>query len=180
MEIWPSNFIYTKHSFSSELHPELLHALLATDKYEVCPLIEEGSVHPSLFIKILPETHLLAGQRGLFTSEKIVKDALLGEYVGDTRLLDVAFTPPSNISDYCWVVKMDQFYLIIEPLLYANELAFVNDYRNIKEAPNVDGKLINHRGRPHFCYVAIRDIEVGEEVLVDYGLGYWKARSSRD
>lgn len=177
METWPSTFIYTKHSFSSELHPELLRAFLSTDKVDICPLIEEGRVQPSLFIKVLPKTHPLAGQRGLFTTEKIAKDTLLGEYVGDNRLLDVAFAPPSNISDYCWVIKMNQFYLIIEPQLYANELAFVNDYRNIKEAPNVDGRLIAHRGRLHFCYVAIRDIVPGEEMLVDYGVDYWKARS---
>lgn len=183
--MWPKRFVYMNRSFSSELHPELLSAYLATDKKGVSPLIDSAAVHPLLELRKLNPPHPLAKiktsygdpQYGIFSTGHIPKGAELGEYVGDIRLTSASFAPPTQVSDYCWVVKLQDYFLVTESCHYANELAFVNDYRGIQKAPNVDGKMLPHRGRLYFVYTTLREILPGEELLIDYGAGYWKCRT---
>ena len=56
-----------------------------------------------------------------------------------------------------------------------NEMRFINDYRGVADAPNVKFYLYRSRVRGYLAtvIVALHDIEAGQELLVDYGDGYW-------
>ena len=56
----------------------------------------------------------------------------------------------------------------------ANEMSFVNDYRGVALRPNVHMQPIVHKGRCHFGYVTVKDIQKDEELLTDYGEMFWE------
>jgi len=54
----------------------------------------------------------------------------------------------------------------------------VNDYRGVAPRPNAefDLSLRKDSGAVHMSIWALRDIGRGEEILVSYGKGFWRAR----
>ncbi len=195
---WLKDFIYSKEIISQEIGLTFLRSLLSTgspeDLDKISPFIETRTVHPALKIeKITKNINCSEGkphplisaktlrghkQRGIFAESFIPKGTELGEYVGEVFLRNIEADISdilSFCSEYTWQVKVKDFMLITDPKKWANELAFINDYRGIKESPNVASGLIIHRGAFHFGYITIADIEAKEELLVDYGERYWKA-----
>src|SRR3990167_3755576 len=175
---WPKSFTYAPTSIIRDIHPNFLFHYLWVNNDSISLLIETQSVHPHLQIKELKPPHPLAGketfkghvQHGLFALEKIQKNTELGEYVGEMCLVRPDDTSVEN-GVYLWtiIVRVNEPALRIYSGKIANELTFVNDYRGIQKKPNVSGKGIAHRGRCYFGYETIRDIELGEELLIDYG-----------
>eukprot|EP01043_Picozoa_sp_COSAG02_P060547 COSAG02_NODE_7934_length_2780_cov_1.333085_1_plen_148_part_10 len=77
----------------------------------------------------------------------------------------------------------------------ANELSMLNDYRLDATAGEEAARRQKHRkqhlanvsvievvdkafGRPHILFALTRDVEKGEELLIDYGDGFWSAYAS--
>jgi hypothetical protein len=175
---WPEEFIYILESFSADLHPMILKNLLfaaGVDQELVVPLIDEKKVHPHLVIKKLAARHPLSGQRGVFATEGICAGTDLGEYVGQIRLIDAAWPLDPTECDYSWTLRMDRFFFIIDAQKWANELAFVNDYRGVASKPNIAPKWVVHRSSYHLVFHTISPIAQNEEILIDYGADYWKA-----
>lgn len=182
---WPSHFIYTRSAFSSELHPALLSHFLSTGNQKdlVCihPLLEEERVHSALVIKELPDQHPLGSlrdawecrQRGLFATASLSAGVDLGEYAGEMRLLDAAWGLERKEQHYALVMPLGNYRFIIDAKKWANELAFVNDYRGIAQAANVVGATAVHRGCYRPIFRTLSPIAPGEELLLDYGSGYW-------
>ena len=56
-----------------------------------------------------------------------------------------------------------------------NELRFINSYLNVDFGPNVTMRTVYINTYPHICIVCMRDIEIGDEFLLDYGEAYNKA-----
>ncbi len=50
-----------------------------------------------------------------------------------------------------------------------NEMRFINSYINVSFAANVTLRTAYIGGTPHLLVVCLRDIEPGEELLLDYG-----------
>lgn len=56
-----------------------------------------------------------------------------------------------------------------------NELRFINSYIGIAFSPNVTMRTAYVNTYPHIVIVCLRDIEEGEEFLLDYGKAYTDA-----
>ena len=55
-----------------------------------------------------------------------------------------------------------------------NEMRFINSYLNIAFSPNVTMRTTYINTYPHLMIVCTRDIDIGEEILLDYGEAYNK------
>lgn len=183
---WPQEFTYISGSFSSELHVFLIDSLFASKppkgEPNECDLIANKSVHPSIEVRILEETHPLSKsfnpnmsheQRGVFASASIGKKEVLGEYAGEIFTVG-SWSKKKRPSAYAWVFSINKRMFFIDGSQYANELAFVNDYRNISKGPNVEEVVFWHKNRAYFGYQTIRKIEKDEELLIDYKENYWE------
>lgn len=102
--------------------------------------------------------------RGVYAKAPIEPGETIGEYVGELRYVDTC----EEVTEYTWQIGIGEKVLVMDASQIANELAFVNSYKNLKERPNVVMKPIIHRGVLHFGYVATEKIAPDEEILVDY------------
>ena len=117
-----------------------------------------------LIQKINNENHILNGEYGLFASEKINKFDVLGEYTG---LIS------KNEGKYVASFKgfnIEMFGVDAEKA--GNELRFINDYHNIELKPNTILKNTIIDRRPKILVVATEDIDINQELLMDYGDEY--------
>lgn len=117
-------------------------------------------------VRDLPSSHLLSGQKGVFATQKINKYDIIGEYTGIIKKND-------NIDSFN---NLYIFNLVddisIDPEEHGNEIKYVNSYLNIADKPNVSPKLCYIGGYPRILYICIKDIDIGEELLVNYGDDY--------
>jgi hypothetical protein len=180
---WPHEFIYTPHPFSEDLHPAIFYSLFSTGNEQDIeirhPLIESGTVHPNLEIRqIRDPTHLLGliepSQRGLFARTSIAAGTDLGTYSGEMKLLNADFPMERGKYNYALVMKLQGYTFVIDAKKWANEMAFMNDYRKIAEKPNVQVRTAIHRGCFYSMYQTLCEISEGEELVWDYGDNYWK------
>lgn len=191
---WPGTFQYSCSVKPVSFHDVFLDAVLGTgyeeDMNKIIPCVEEKFVLPSLIIEVIDgpfcamrnKPHLLMNtiesvghvSRGVFAKAPIKKGTVLGEYAGHLYYFNQLSAIDENLlTAYSWLINLGaDTALLIDGSQKANELAFVNDYRNIEEAPNCEMIPLIHRGRLHFCYSAITDIQTGEELLVDYKKGF--------
>lgn len=192
---WPEGFEYTRESLTPEMHPGLFRSLLSAEKtndlHRISQVIEEKRVHPDLEIKIiskntlLDKSHPLADlksqkghiHRGVFATKDIPQGVELGEYVGEAYLMsmrefiEVGETKHS-LSEYAWRIVGKDYLFFVDGKKFANELAFVNDYKGLQSRPNVIAHWIGHRGACYFGYSTRYDIRAGEELLADYTHDY--------
>jgi hypothetical protein len=185
---WPKGFIYASTSISLDIHPSILQHLFTSpnpeDREKISPCIEQLSVHPAIQIKQLSSPHPLAGkdvfeghpQHGVFALDLICKGEEIGEYVGEIQMGHTSDSGHGGV--YCWRILVNELILNIYSRRIANELSFINDFRGLAEAPNVQTRLIAHRGLYYFGYEAICDILPSEELLIDYGSSWGKKISS--
>ena len=187
---WPAHFEYSPISISVDISANLLRHLLSSDdlasQTKIVSCIEKQRVHPHLRIQKItknlryrgPMPHPLSdleifpghGQHGVFAKCKIPKGAELGEYVGMISFGCKNFEPFQSFKGvHCWRVEFGVVVLNICSEHIANELAFINDYRGLGDAPNVRSAWILHRGGYYFGYETTRVIEPMEELLADYG-----------
>jgi hypothetical protein len=184
---WPEKFIYAQTSVLSELQPFLLELALTSehpdDAHKIVPIIEQQEVHPHMLLQTITDpSHPLFNlktkhghlQCGVFATEKIPSGTVLGEYVGKIYLVHAEesleeVSAQNPFSDYTWTGRRGTAIVIIDAQRIANELAFINDYRGLKNTPNVAAQWIAHRGRDYLVYITMRDVETGEELLISYG-----------
>ena len=118
--------------------------------------------------------------KGIFTTVNLPKNTKLGWYVGQVvhpksgdpadKLLVLRVEPPWWSSVYPDTPFGD--YQIVNGDQGGNFLATINDYRNIAASPNVtcasDG-----------LYLLTRDVLANEELLTNYGEGWWREFNKR-
>lgn len=183
---WPAHFRYCPSSICFDLSENLLRSILsagAEDAHtKISPRIETRTVDPRLQIRKITKTLRYAGpkphplslskklERGVFAKEKIPEGTELGEYVGEISFGKETLDPPSHFKGFhCWKATFKNFSVHIFSGNIANELAFINDYRGLKDGPNVRPHWILHRDVYYFGYITTRDIEPMEELVTDYG-----------
>ena len=126
--------------------------------------------------KIIDSSHPACGQHGLFANRKIAANTHIIDYVGFVEIE----ANESKTSDYI-IHFVDALSCDAEHI--GNEARFINDYRNINDqGPNV--KFLNYKsdkGRHATLRLGVfscsKPIKKGQELLVSYGKGFWKARS---
>lgn len=123
-------------------------------------------------VRDVPEGHFLhgTGQQALFATTKFWQFDVLGEYVGKIVGDDVNGHYVAALED-----KTHTESLGIDAEHMGNEIRFINSYLNIAFYPNVTMRTSYISTLPHIVLVCTRDIEAGEEFLLDYGDAYNKA-----
>jgi hypothetical protein len=157
-------------------------------------------VDPDLRVVTIPEGYpvpQLVGQKGVMTTKRKSKYAVLAEYHGkwmtseeaekvfdSTCLFDVEVLPVGVKASSKAEITPDVFVIdggnghgngVAE---YFNDFrvntANFNDSRNDATWINADATVISYEGEPFVFFVAGRDIEEGEFILIDYGQQYWE------
>jgi len=118
-------------------------------------------------VRVLPKGHLLAGQKGVFATKDFLQYDIIGEYTGIVKKYDDSDS--NNL--YLFALKDD---LVIDANDYGNELRFVNSNMNISPDQNVSPRFCYIDGYPRIFFICIKDIKIGEEILIDYGVEYNK------
>lgn len=122
--------------------------------------------------KILIKPSLIPGAGdGAFAYKFIPKDTILGDYIGDECSED-------SDGDYVlYVAGYNAYGEEIERCINAENKATSNWTRYINSIKQGDGRTKNAkfivRGRDTVSVKTIKDIQAGEEILVDYGNEYW-------
>jgi hypothetical protein len=116
-------------------------------------------------VRDLPKEHFLHGEQGLFAIAKFSKCDVVGEYTG--KIVD------SNVFGHYVAALEDKGTdesLGIDAQTCGNEMRFINSFLNIAFEPNVTLRTVYMGGMPHLLVICLRDIEIGEEFLLDYGI----------
>lgn len=106
--------------------------------------------------------HPVHGQRGLFATRKWHKFDVIGEYTGEV------------ICDYIHSEYVISFMNISSSICLdaknmGNECRFINHYKGINEKPNCKYSMTYINCKPIILVVVIENIEIGDEILIDYG-----------
>lgn len=128
---------------------------------------------PCKRVRIRPiddKSHPAHGQRGLFARAALKPGSHVIDYVGVIR----DSSSESKTSDYILAFTED---LSIDAEERGNEARFINDFRGTGGQQNVRFDLYeSHGGKRLGVFVMSKPIRKGEELLVTYGRGFWKAR----
>jgi SET domain-containing protein len=118
-------------------------------------------------------THPAVGQYGLFAARKIPPKTHIIDYVGELHCDD-------RDSDYDLSLyrSQDGVNVGIDASTMGNEARFINDYRGVRDKPNAafaDGRTASGELRMS-VWSGGQAIKKGDEILVSYGKGWWRAR----
>lgn len=100
---------------------------------------------------------------GLYADSAIAGSSLIGEYVG--------IVMPSNTmekGDYSLIYPSNESY-VINASDVGNAIRLVNHSNN----PNAEFKQFDHEGMIHILCVTLRDVDIDEQITVNYGTAYW-------
>jgi len=197
---WPVDIEYiTAPVYTTAVSPELQRKFnTPTQSTASWPKISSTSFAvPHTNVVIQPITtlvHPARGQYGLFAAQSLAPNTFILPYLGKVHSNDLTDTDEASNYD----LSLDrQLGLSIDATSTGNEARFMNDYRGIAEGPNAEfrdfwvqipaedggraiwerrmgvfvlpaGKTVNRKRR--------RGIARGEEVVVNYGRGFWKER----
>jgi hypothetical protein len=133
------------------------------------PMIRTKTLN-CLEVRPLPLDHPSTGN-GLFATELIPPNRFIINYEGNVQ--HDKYVPNSN--DYCIHLHG---CLVVEAAQCGNIARFINDYYNVKTRPNVAfDTYMNETGELQVGVWSLNvPIQPEEELLVTYGLSFWKSR----
>ena len=134
-------------------------------------LLKEGCRRHSIHgaeVRTLPPNHPLHGEEGLFATKAFEVCDIIGEYTG--RVVG----PEVLCGHYLATLedKEGEDSLGLDAQHCGNEMRFINSYLNVQFYPNVTMRTAYINSYPHILIVASRPIDVGDEILLDYGKAY--------
>jgi hypothetical protein len=155
----------------AETNVKYLHAnrwnSIPKTKIEACRRHKPKGVE----VRKLPKNHFLYGEYGLFATERFNRFDIIGEYTGKIVGDEVQGGHyVAALED-----KGNDDSLGCDAEFHGNEMRFINSYLNVAFRPNVSMRTAYVNTYPHIIIVCIEDIEVGDEILLDYGEAYNKA-----
>ncbi len=120
-------------------------------------------------IRKINDVHsIIFDQYGLFAIDEFKQYDVLGQYTGELKNPNIGGKYVAESIKCC--IDADKI---------GNEFRFINDYRNITYEPNVILKRVYIDKKPRVLIVVKKDIEVNEQILTDYGEGYWECINSQ-
>lgn len=151
---------------------------------------------PCQLVKISPistASHPACGQSGLFATKDLRPGTFILQYLGEVHAsltqtqLPNSTSPIDPHADSDYDLSLDRELGIgVDADTRGNEARFINDYRGIANKPNAEFKEIwderrQERGMGVFVLREGKSgkgngIRKGEEILVNYGRGFWGAR----
>jgi len=197
---WPSDIEYiTSPTYTPAVSLELQRKFnTPTQSTASWPKISSTSFavpHENVIIQPITNlTHPARGQHGLFATQPLAPNTFILPYLGKVHTNDPTDTDETSNYDLSLDREMG---LSVDATCIGNEARFMNDYRGIAEDPNAEfrdcwvqipatdggratwerrmgvfvlaaGKTVNRKRR--------RGVARGEEVVVNYGRGFWKER----
>ncbi|EME42690.1 hypothetical protein DOTSEDRAFT_73492 [Dothistroma septosporum NZE10] len=197
-ENWPTDIIYlsdlTYTDAARELQPRLSRSPNDTGSWtKISPALTQSPCSRVKIVTITDPMHPACGQRGLFAAEHLIPDAFILPYVGQVHCNSLSDTDPH--SDYD--LSLDrEIGLSVDSARAGNEARCANDYRGIAERANAewrdcyvqvpstkraDGKRWERRVGIFVLSAGkagkrTAGIKAGEEILVNYGKGFWEGR----
>jgi hypothetical protein len=156
-------------SWNNELKYTSVNWWCANIKRESKEACRHHHVH-GVEVRDLGKDHFLCGERGLFATEKFSRFDIIGEYCG--RVVD------DTINGHyvaCLEDKAHSDSLGVNAEDCGNEIRYINSYLNVAFKPNVTMRTAYVNTYPHIMVVCTEDIEIGEELLLDYGKSYNEA-----
>jgi hypothetical protein len=119
------------------------------------------------------KNHPCCGERGLFAKQDIHSLGYIGEYTG--RVIDFGMIQHLKDVRYQADFGLDSTETIsVDASICGNECRFINDFRGTGKQPNVQMKRVWARKSLRIMIQATKDIQKGEEFLIDYGSQYWE------
>lgn len=168
---WPQGLTFsTEYRWASSVPAEL-------QKRYMRPDAPARSLRPSrrvAIVEIREPSHPAFGECGLFAR----RDLVMGQWILDYTGVVTASGSEDKTSDYVSDFG-EQSELALDAKTVGNEARFVNDYRNTGRRPNVEFRIRRDR---HGClrqgvYVCAKGgVSAGEELLINYGKPFWRAR----
>ena len=188
---WPASSAYLT---SPHIPLPLPSSIVQVTTSDSLPIISPLPQTPNPLLKIgaiSASDHPAYGQHGLFASQTLPPGTFIIFYLG--RVHDSNTTNPNSNYDLSLDRDLD---LSIDATECGNEARFINDYRGIRpEGPNAEfrdcviqlksnlferriGVFVLSKGKSGKGSRA-QGIKKGEEVVVSYGKGFWKSRTSQ-
>ncbi len=128
---------------------------------------EEGieTIPDYLYLKVILINNI--PQLGLFTSQKLDKEAWVGTYAGEVLPSDY---PSRSLHAMRIFDPTTQSHLQVDAKNSGNHTRFCNH----SYSPNVVNKLAFYKGMYHVILYTLRVIEPHEQLFYNYGKDYWK------
>lgn len=174
---WPADVQYIAQlqyhtSVSKETLPYLRHGTGSPKSTTVTtPLQSSVAIRP-----IVEVGHPAKGQRGLFATKKIPPHTHLLDYLGEVHCDD----RPDSDYDISLYRTAEGVSVGVDARTMGNAARFINDFRGVKPKPNAlfeERRTTNGELRMS-VWSGSSVIRKGEELLVSYGKGFWRARLS--
>ena len=123
-------------------------------------------------VRDLPNNHFLGntGEKGLFAVQVFNQFDIIGEYCGEIVPVDVGGHYVAALED-----KPHAESLGLNAESCGNETRYINSYLNIGFYPNAVMKTCYINSYPKLLIICTSRIEIGEEILLDYGTSYNEA-----
>ncbi|KAI0702446.1 hypothetical protein BC835DRAFT_1500853 [Cytidiella melzeri] len=177
---WPPDILYLKNQRYHSSVPEIVRLRLrkcALPSAISQPQSGRGQRRPPVVImQIQQDDHPAKGQLGLFAAKKIPPRSYIIDYAGEVHCDD----RPDSDYDLSLLRSQDGHNVGVDASKMGNESRFINDYRGVAERPNVQFReSLNETGE--LCmsiWSGNEAIKKGDELVVSYGKGFWKARRS--
>lgn len=133
---------------------------------------------------IIKESSIPDGGRGVFTTEKIKKGDVIGEYYGIVVKENTNILPREE--PYLYSTENNNVIIpsrtcivsLINDIVDLRKSAIKNHHSLIKYL-DYSTEFIENEDNSKVFVVATRDIEENEELFVRYGKSYWKPRIKR-
>lgn len=103
---------------------------------------------------------------------------MIGEYTG--IVIEIHKSPELDKS-YAWTVSSPEYcrdqgkFFYVDAKKAGNFVRFINH----SEYPNVKALTVYCQNQWHMIYIAARPIKKDEQLLVDYGAGYWHSKACK-
>ena len=119
-------------------------------------------------LKLINNTeHILNGQYGIFATRNFNVFDIIGVYTGSVIKSEYSDRYTARINDN----------LSISANKCGNETRFINDYRNIADNCNCKLSYANINNINMRIVIVTNPIKKNQELLLDYGEGYWNTWS---
>lgn len=118
-------------------------------------------------IRQVQAPHPLAGQLGLFAANPFHQYDVVGEYCGQV------FDKDDGGEYATYLESRDEKYALgVDARREGNECRFINHYQGIAQEPNVVMKIAYVEELPRVIIVCMKNIQVGQELLLQYSADY--------
>jgi len=152
--------------------PSLLFDKVSSDEFQRFATL--SNLQDIIQIRQIEEqSHPCFGQLGLFAVRFIPKLSYIGEYTGRVTLLTPEVYKSKYLVDYSNPYEQGLEQVWVDAGDAGNETRYINDCSGTGHTANIHFRRAWIGGRMQVVVQALVDIQPNQELLVEYGEGYW-------